>query len=255
MINKGEITPNWFETTDKNINKIKGRLFLFPYAGGGASVFKKWQMYFEDIEIFSAQYPGRESRISENPITDLDIILSNIYEIISQIISDGIPYYLFGHSLGTKIIYELTLKIKENNLPLPKGIIVSAGKAPAYKEENPIYHLEEKEFISQISRFSGTPKEILENYDIMKIFLPMLRADFILDEKYVNPNVIKVDVPILGLMGTKDTELTVNQLIKWSEYTTCDFSCKYIDGAHMFVNTNMESVIKEIKQFIYRFDD
>lgn len=244
-----------FEITNKKIDKIKAQIFLFPYAGGGASVFKKWQVYFDEIQLFAAQYPGREDRINEKPIDKFDLMIDYIYNSLSKIISDEVPYYLFGHSLGTKIVYELILKVNENRLPLPKGIIISAGKAPCYKEEKPICNLDDEKFISQINRFSGTPQEVIENFDIMKIFLPMLRADFILDETYINNQIIKINVPILVLMGTKDIELTLDQLIKWKDYTTCDFSYRNIDGAHMFINTNKEAIIKEIKEFVYKYND
>lgn len=249
-----------FEWFISNEDKTEERnedsyIFMFPYAGGSASVFKKWQVYFKGFEVFAAQYPGRENRINEKPIDKFDEILSNLYDSISKFIFTGSRYYLFGHSLGTKIVYELVLKIKENKLRMPEGIIVSAGKAPCFKEENPIYYLEDDEFIKGINRFSGTPSEIIENNDIMKIFLPMLRADFILDETYVNPNITKIDVPILGLMGTEDKELTIEELLKWKEYTSQDFSYKYIEGGHMFINTNTEKVASEIKKFIYKCND
>ncbi|MGL5440738.1 MAG: thioesterase II family protein [Filifactoraceae bacterium] len=132
----------------------------------------------------------------------------------------------------------------------PKGIIVSAGKAPCFKEENPIYNLNDNDFIKGINRYSGTPKEIIQNIDVMKIFLPMLRADFILDETYIKKDIVKIDVPIFGLMGTEDTELSVEQLKKWEDYTSKDFSYKYIEGGHMFLNTNTEMLAKEINNFI-----
>ena len=57
-----------FRVSYKNIDSECGRLFVFPYAGGGASVFRNWQKEFKDINVFAAQYPGREDRIAEDPI-------------------------------------------------------------------------------------------------------------------------------------------------------------------------------------------
>lgn len=130
----------WFKLIDNSIINEKAKLIAFPYAGGGASVFRKWGQYFDNIKLYAAQYPGREDRITEEPIKKFDILLNKVYESLKFIICDEIPYYLFGHSLGTKLVYELTLKIMEDNLQEPEGIIVSAGKAPCFREENPIYH-------------------------------------------------------------------------------------------------------------------
>lgn len=249
---------SWFEVINKNIINEKAKLLVFPYAGGGVSVFRKWEKYFGDIRVYATQYPGRENRIGEEPIKDFDILLENIYENLGDIISGDIPYYLFGHSLGTKLIYELTLKIfdkicrePKGLINKPKGIIVSAGKAPCFKEENPIYHLNDVDFIKGINRYSGTPKEIIQNIEIMKVFLPMLRADFMIDETYQRKDIVKIDIPILGLMGTEDNELKIEELRKWEEYTINDFKYSYIEGGHMFVNTNTELVTSEISKFIY----
>lgn len=248
---------NWFEVINKNIIDEKAKLLVFPYAGGGVSIFRKWGKYFTDIKIYAVQYPGRENRITEEPIKDFNILLDNIYENLETILLENTPFYLFGHSLGTKLIYELTLKIIENNrrepkrlINKPEGIIVSGGKAPCFKEENPLYHLDDIDFIKGINRYSGTPEEIIQNIEIMKIFLPMLRADFMIDETYQRKEIEKIDVPILGLMGTDDKELKIEELKKWEEYTTKDFQYRYVEGGHMFINTNTELVAKEISGFI-----
>ena len=137
-----------------------------------------------------------------------------------------------------------------HNMKKPSGIIISGGKAPCFKEENPIYHLDDIDFIKGINRYSGTPEEIIQNIEIMKIFLPMLRADFMIDETYQRKEIEKIDVPILGLMGTDDKELKIEELKKWEEYTTKDFQYRYVEGGHMFINTNTELVAKEISGFI-----
>ncbi|WP_045520445.1 thioesterase II family protein [Clostridium sporogenes] len=239
-----------FRVSYKNIDSECGRLFVFPYAGGGASVFRNWQKEFKDINVFAAQYPGREDRIAEDPIKNFHELLQEIFLSIIDFIPENNNYYFFGHSLGTKIIYELALKLKKEKNTVPRRIIVAGGRAPCFKEMNPIYNLNDEEFIKELKRFSGTPEKILANNELMNIFLPMLRADFEIDEKYENKVIEKLDCSILGLMGTEDSELTLDELMKWSEYTNKDFNCKKIEGGHMFINTNYIQVINCIKEFM-----
>jgi hypothetical protein cdifA_02493 len=246
VVNVGD----WFEIINKSIISENARLIMFPYAGGGASVFRKWGKLFSNIRLYAVQYPGRENRMSEEPIKDFDILINEVFKNLIKIIDDDRPYYLFGHSLGTKLVYELTLRIMNDSMKKPSGIIVSGGKAPCFKEENPIYHLDDIDFIKGINRYSGTPEEIIQNIEIMKIFLPMLRADFMIDETYQRKEIEKIDIPILGLMGTDDEEFKIEELKKWEEYTTKDFKYRYIEGGHMFINTNTELVAKEISSFI-----
>ncbi|PWV48720.1 surfactin synthase thioesterase subunit [Finegoldia magna] len=242
----------WFECINKDTYKEnkKANLFIFPFAGGGVSVFRKWGDQFNNIGVYVAQYPGRESRFGERAIDNIDELVYELFYSLRENLDTQTPYYLFGHSMGTKIVYELTLRIKESDLPNPKGIIISAGRAPCYKEPNPIYHLDDEGFIEGLRRYDGTPDEILDNKDLISIFLPTLRADFIIDEDYQDKKYEKVDSNILGLMGDIDEEMKLDELLKWSEYTTKSFSYKYIPGKHMFVNTSENNVIEAIKEFV-----
>ena len=92
---------DWFEMINKNMVDEKSILIMFPYAGGGASIFRKWENYFEDIKLYAVQYPGRENRFSDKPISDIEELTENIFCNIKDIINSGKPYYLFGHSMGT----------------------------------------------------------------------------------------------------------------------------------------------------------
>lgn len=235
-----------------NVGTSKNRcfIFIFPYAGGGASSFKNWGEQFVFNKVYFAQYPGRENRFSEKAISNIDILVKELFENLKEVFGFKSPYYFFGHSMGTKIVYELALKIKECGLPNPDGIIISAGRAPCYKEPNPIYHLDDEGFIEGLRRYDGTPNEILDNKDLISIFLPTLRADFIIDEAYQDVEGKKIESNILGLMGDIDEEMKLEELLKWRDYTTKEFSYKYIEGKHMFVNTSPDSVIKAIKEFV-----
>lgn len=240
----------WFEYVNKETENTKASLFVFPFAGGGVSAFRKWGGQFENIKFFVAQYPGRENRFSEKAISNIEELVKALFEDLKMTFDFNSPYYFFGHSMGTKIAYELALKIKENGLPNPNGIIISAGRAPCYKEPNPIYHLDDAGFIEGLRRYDGTPNEILDNKDLIGIFLPTLRADFIVDEDYQDKEGEKLNSKILGLMGDIDEEMEVEELLKWQDYTTKEFSYKYIEGKHMFVNTSPKSVINAIKEFV-----
>lgn len=246
----------WFVSVFEKDKKLKeSRIFLFPYAGGGISSFKNWQNNFENTELICAQYPGRERKISEDPLNNLEKLISNLYDYITPLINDNTPYYFFGHSFGTKVVYELVLKIQNNNLKMPSGIILSAGKAPCYKEKNPIYNLDNIKFLQQLKRFSSIPEELISNMDIMKLFIPMIKADFEMDEKYFKEDIIHINCPVMAFMGSEDKEMQLEELLKWKYYTSKSFNYKIINGGHMFINTNTDKVVKEIKKFIINGND
>lgn len=99
-------------------------LFCFPYAGGGASVFRTWQEKIgKDIKIIPAHYPGHEERIMEKPFESMEDLVLNIYKEISELKEQ--PFYLFGHSVGSRVAYELAAKCEENGQENLKGMLVN----------------------------------------------------------------------------------------------------------------------------------
>lgn len=69
-------------------------MFCFSYAGGGASVFRSWQRKLGDqICVCPAHYPGHEERILEEPIRDMEVLVTNIYEEIHNRDMDHSPFF------------------------------------------------------------------------------------------------------------------------------------------------------------------
>ena len=66
------VTPHfaayaWVTRSVPNPN-AKLRLFCFPYAGGGASIYRGWPDELpHEIEVCAVQLPGRETRMHEQP--------------------------------------------------------------------------------------------------------------------------------------------------------------------------------------------
>ena len=191
-------------------NKDKGRIFCFPYAGGGASVFKGWEKFFEGskIGVYPVQY------------------------------------------LGTKIAYELSLKVYDELHLWPKLLVVSDGRAPHIREPKPIYYLNDEKFVEGLERFEGTPKDILDNTELIKIFLPSLRADFKIDETYERNDRRAVGMDILGFMGSNDKEMNLDELLQWKQYTNKVFSYWIVNGGHLFINTKSDEMCRKIKEYL-----
>lgn len=232
-------------------NKDKERIFCFPYAGGGASVFKGWEKFFEGskIGVYPVQYPGKENRILETPIDNIDRLIIEIFEEIFPVLLQR-PFIFFGHSLGTKIAYELSLKVYDELHLWPKLLVVSAGRAPHIREPKPIYYLNDEKFVEELERFEGTPKDILDNTELIKIFLPSLRADFKIDETYERNDRRAVGMDILGFMGSNDKEMNLDELLQWKQYTNKVFSYWIVNGGHLFINTKSDEMCRKIKEYL-----
>jgi surfactin synthase thioesterase subunit len=160
----------------------------------------------------------------------------------------------FGHSMGAKIVYELE-KILEKEGKGAAQIILSGCRVPHKKEPNPIYHLPDEQFKSELGRFDGTPKEILENKELLDFFLPMLRADFTMDETYYTDDNSVLDCPITVFGGRSDKEANPEEIAAWGAYTREQFRYRIFEGGHFFIREKEEEVLLEVRKVISIFQD
>ena len=70
-------------------------------------------------------------------------------------------------------------------------------------------------------------------------------ADTYIDQKHR-----QLHVPILVLCGSQDYEISDEDILEWEDYTTSNFSTAIIEGGHLFLDTNTNDVISELRAFI-----
>lgn len=87
---------NFWVISPKTNPNARLRLFCFPYAGCGASIFRPWVDKFPAaIEVCLVQLPGRESRLQETLFTRLGALLPTLYVYSSEALLDC-PISAFG---------------------------------------------------------------------------------------------------------------------------------------------------------------
>lgn len=156
------------------------RLFCFPYAGGGASVFRQWPENMpENVEICPVQLPGRENRIEEPFFTERPRIVKVMAENLNSYFD--IPFAFFGHSIGGVIAFELARYLSHRLVLEPVHLFISASRPPI-RGVQLVHQLPEKEFIDLIRNSGGMPQRVLQSEEYMKLIQPILRADFTLIE-------------------------------------------------------------------------
>ena len=219
------------------------RLFCFPYAGGGATIYSTWARGLPpEVEVVAVQPPGREGRIGETPYSDLRLLVAAMHDALRPHFDR--PFAFFGHSNGALMAFELARALRHEGGPMPLHLFVSGRPAPQLElEDPPIHHLPHDEFIHELRRFAGTPEEILQNAEIMELIMPLLRADFALGETYVYSGEPPLELPISAYGGVRDDEVSREQVEAWREQTTGPFRLEMFPGDHFFVNGDRALVL------------
>ena len=222
------------------------RLFCFPYAGGGATIFSTWARSLPpEVEVVAVQPPGREGRLSEKPFADLAELVAAMHpELLPHFEK---PFAFYGHSNGGLMAFELARTLRRTGGPMPRHIFVGGRPAPQLElDEERIHALEHDEFIDALRRYAGTPEEILQNAEIMELIMPLLRADFSLGETYAYQPEAPLHVPISAYAGERDAEVPLAQVEAWREQTSAPFHFRVFPGDHFFINGDRALVLQEM---------
>src|SRR5580704_11521240 len=94
----------------------RARLFCFPYAGAGASVFRSWGDYLSpEFEVIGVQLPGREERLRDELFVRIEPMVESAAKSLCSDLTA--PFAFFGHSMGSILAYELACFLRRNGLP------------------------------------------------------------------------------------------------------------------------------------------
>jgi medium-chain acyl-[acyl-carrier-protein] hydrolase len=130
------------------------------------------------------------------------------------------------------ISYEVYKLLKENNLCLPKKMFLFSSPAPDFIRDHKFYeNFSIKEIKEELASLGGTPKEILENDELMDFLFPIIKNDLIALRDYFKAPIGKNVIDCIITIVTEDLPYAVS----WKEFTkkTCDFIT--VDGSHFFL--------------------
>jgi medium-chain acyl-[acyl-carrier-protein] hydrolase len=235
--------PQWLATLAPR-PQARIRLFCFPYAGGDAlAIFRKWpELLPPAIEVCPVQIPGRGIRVAEPPFTNLILIVKAIGEAIQHRLDK--PFIFFGHSMGAMISFELARLLRKERGIEPLHLFVSGRRAPQVPDlDPPTYNLPEPEFLEELKRINGTPKEALEHPELMNLMLPILQADFQVCQTHMYVSESPLSCPITAFGGLED-EATREELEAWNQQTVKRFSLHMFPGDHFFLRAQQSTLLR-----------
>ncbi len=241
----------WFTHLESN-PQARFRLFCFPYAGAGASIFHSWlDALFPEIEVCPIQLPGRENRLGETPFTRLKPLIETLTPLLRA--HTDIPFAFFGHSMGAILSFELARELRRRQWPCPVCLFVSGSRAPQMPDlDPPIHRLPDPKFKEKLKHLKGTPEELLQDSELMEIYLPTLRADFAMLETYFYANEAPLDMPISAFGGQQDSKVSHEALAAWREQTSNDFRLQMFPGDHFFLHVEglalLRTIARELQQ-------
>jgi surfactin synthase thioesterase subunit len=221
------------------------RLFCFPYAGAGASVFRDWSSALPaTIEVVPVQYPGRENRVRETLINRIERLVTTLRGELGDL---NIPFAFFGHSMGALVSYELARKLHEEGKPGPVHLFVSGRRAPDRIDEDPLLHQSDNHtLIEKLREFEGTPEAIFQYPELLAFWVQIFRADLEACETYEYGNGTPLSCPITAFGGLEDTHVSQADIVAWQRHTRGEFASHMLPGNHFFLKQSREKLLNTI---------
>lgn len=224
------------------------RLLCFAYAGGGTVDFRAWaDDLLPGIDLCPVVIPGRESRLGERAFDALPALVDTMVPALLPVLREA-PFAIYGHSMGAWVAFELVRALRRIGRVQPVHLFVGARRAPHRPPRlAPLSGLDDPAFLAAIhDRYAGIPEAVRTNAELMALFLPTLRADFGLLDRYRYADEAPLDVPITALYGTEDRVEDPSDVRAWSEHTSAEFAFHAMPGGHFFLRDARDELTDRI---------
>lgn len=221
------------------------RLVCVPYAGAGAAAYRELAGLLPPwVQVCAVRLPGRESRIAETPLADIGAVVT---EVLDWFDPGGVPYALFGHSMGGLVCFEVARRAVQLGLAEPVALFLSGRRAPQFPDpERALHLLPEPEFLAAVRALNGIPAEVAAEPGLLELIAPALRGDFAVCENYRYTGERLLSCPVSVFGGQADPTTTVPWLEGWREHTTGRFQLRLYPGDHFFLHTSRGDIARAI---------
>jgi surfactin synthase thioesterase subunit len=244
---------DWFLGTGAG-NPSAPRVYCFPHAGGNPRAFLSWQATLgADAEIVAISAPGRGPRARETR-TSLNQVIDGACAAIASTADARCPVYLFGHSLGGLIAFEVARRLRQ--LPSLRGLIASGISAPSLlpsQRVRDLARLEGAAFAEALRFFGGLPPEVFAEEGVLELLMPGLIADFRLAAEYRYRPAPPLEVGVSLITGRDDPHVGPSQLRPWRAECTTPPTYHWVDGGHFYFEKRPRTVT-DLLQTIVRND-
>jgi surfactin synthase thioesterase subunit len=203
----------------------RARLFCLPVSGVGASVFGRWPVRLDGIEVCPVQLPGRENRVREPAYTDMRELATDAAKALEPYLDR--PYALFGHCYGARLSYALAVAFRANGAPEPVRLFVSSclaphrggyfggGRAGPFTPETT-----DEEFFAELRHGCAARGEPEPPEALMAISVRVLRADTAVTCGYSPDGPEGPPLRVTAITWSDDTHVQPSDMPEWKEYGT-----------------------------------
>ncbi|MFD6159747.1 thioesterase II family protein [Nocardia sp. NPDC060256] len=225
-------------------------LLCFPPGGGPATAYRDVaQRFGAGVLVAAVQYPGRQDRLGEAPITDLATLAERIAgEVLKLGIIDGLA--LFGHSMGATVAFETARRLECQGQAVTT-LFVSGRPAPTFVETKQLHLGTDSDLIADLERLAADPAPIQMLRDepsLAELVLPAVRGDYQAVETYRYTPGDPLAADIVAFVSTEDPTMAPEQADEWRDFTSGTFARTTFPGSHFYLDEHPAEVAEAVEK-------
>lgn len=219
------------------------RLVCFAHAGGGPAVYRKWpEALAPEVELWTATLPGRAQRADE----PFGTAWAELVASFADELDDGAA--LLGHSLGGLLAFEVARELERRGTP-PRHVFVSGCRPPSRVVSGAPLPVDDEALIEDVDeRYGAVPPAVRAEPELLRRFIPVLRADLELAAAYVWDGGERLACPLTALSGMADKTAPPREVAHWAAHAAGPFQHLAMRGAHFFNHTELPGVATVIRR-------
>lgn len=212
-------------------------------------MYSRWQRALPtSIRLVPVELPGRGMRMSEEYVGEFDELVRRLC-VEHERHCHG-RYVLYGHSMGALIAHGMAIRWREQARRLPDALLTSASPAPRHRDPAYFRNKESDDaLLADLRRQGGTPEEVFENAEMLRITLDTLRADYRICAGYQYRDSHPLPVPICAFAGRQD-EIDAERILGWRDETSAHFSVRWFEGGHFFIREHEAAFLQAMTQIL-----
>jgi surfactin synthase thioesterase subunit len=203
------------------------RVFCFPYAGTGASMYARWPRTVGPAEVCLVQLPGRENRLREPHFGTYEELTGPLLEGLEPYLDR--PFAFFGHCSGALPAFAAAAELHRRGLPTPDRLFVSSQVAPHEGPYGRLLGLGHEELAGELVTLTramgGDPHP-----DLVELGVGVLAADIEANRAYRLDAPLELPAALTTIGWREDTVIPHALMGGWTRYG--ETRHVLLDGGH-----------------------
>ncbi|MEU1671198.1 alpha/beta fold hydrolase [Streptomyces roseifaciens] len=213
-------------------------LVCLGFCGGGTAAYHEWAAAVPaSTDLLAVCYPGREGRFAEDFADSWEALAEDAAAAVRAATAPGVPYVLFGHSMGGWMAFDVTTRLAVAGDPLPRTLVVSSCNAPdrglTARDRFPDRRGTDDELLTWMSTHGLLPAHVLADEDLTEMAVELMRADLRVRDSFTYGGA-KVGVPLQVLSGADDPVVGDDTGARWGALTTAAHRHDVLPGGHFY---------------------